>query len=267
MNVPALARALPTMLRIGFAEAVAYRAELLIWVLSTTMPFIMLLLWTAVAREAPVGRFGRGEFIAYFLATFVVRQLAGSWVAWEMNYEVRQGSLALRLLRPIPPFVAYATEAAAALPMRILASLPVALLALALLGSAALPRLPWLWLAWAVAMLGSWAITFLSGFAIGCLAFFVESSAKIMTVWLSLFYVFSGYLVPVELFPPGLSAVSDWLPFRYQLGLPVELLTSAHEPGAALVLLARQWLWVALAGGTAALLWRRGVRRFAAYGG
>ena len=35
-------RALPTLLRIGVAETVAYRAEFLVWMLTTTMPLIML---------------------------------------------------------------------------------------------------------------------------------------------------------------------------------------------------------------------------------
>jgi ABC-2 type transport system permease protein len=260
-------RALPALLRVGFAEAVAYRAEFLIWILSTTMPFIMLLLWMAVARDAPVGRFGQSEFIAYFLATFIVRQLSGSWVAWEMNYEVRRGTLAMRLLRPIPPGLTYATEAVAALPLRILACLPVLLLGGWLVGTAPLPRDGLLALAWCVAMLGSWLISFLASFTIGCLAFFVESSTKVMNVWLALFFVFSGYLVPVELFPPALRTAADWLPFRYQLALPVELMTSAHPRAAALALLGRQWLFVALLAALAAWLWRAGVRRFAAYGG
>jgi len=267
MRPLALARALPTLLRVGFADGVAYRAELLVWILSTTMPFIMLVLWSAVARDAPVGRFDQRAFGAYFLASFLVRQLSGSWVAWEMNYEVRRGTLVLRLLRPIPAVLAYAVESAAVLPLRVLACLPVVGLALAFVGTQPLPRDPALWALWLLALAGSWAITFLAGFAIGCLAFYVESSIKVMNVWLALFYVFSGYIVPVELFPPGLRAVVEWLPFRYQLGLPVELMTGAHDLSAALPLIGRQWLQVALIGLASVALWRGGVRRFAAYGG
>jgi len=74
MRLPHEVRVLPALFRIGFAEAVAYRAEFFVWMLSTTMPLIMLALWSAVAREAPVGRFGQSDFIAYFLA-FHVRSL------------------------------------------------------------------------------------------------------------------------------------------------------------------------------------------------
>ena len=124
-------RALPTVLRVGFSEAVAYRAEMLVWVLSTTMPLVMMALWTAVAREAPIGRFGEKEFVAYFLATFIVRQLTGSWAAWQMNFEVKQGILSMRLLRPFNPIFAYASEHLSAIPLRVAVAIPVALIMLA----------------------------------------------------------------------------------------------------------------------------------------
>lgn len=267
MRAATLVRALPALLRVGFAEAVAYRAEFLIWILSTTMPFIMLVLWTAVARDAPVGRFDEADFVAYFLATFIVRQLVGSWVAWEMNYEVRHGTLSMRLLRPMPPIVSYAAESVAATPLRVVACVPVALLGLGLVGPGPLPDDPLPWLLWIVALAGAWLITFLAGFIIGCLAFFVESSNKVMGAWLALFSVFSGYLVPVELFPPWLATLATLLPFRYQIALPVEIMTSAHDRASALWLLGGQWLFVALHALLAAWLWRSGVRRFAAYGG
>jgi len=267
VRLPAITRALPTLFRVGFAEAVAYRAEFLVWMLSTTMPLIMLALWSAVARDAPLGRFGRKEFVAYFLATFIVRQFTASWVAWEMNFEVRQGTLAMRLLRPIPPILTLAVENLAAQPMRLVVAVPMAVVWLWSVGSDQIPRDPNLWAAFVVSLLGGWLITFLASFSIGCLAFYMESSIKLMDVWLSLYFVFSGYLIPVELFPRALRVAADWLPFRYQIGLPVELITSAHDPGAAMVLLVRQWLWVAAMLGAALLLWRRGIARFAAYGG
>jgi ABC-2 type transport system permease protein len=88
-----------------------------------------------------------------------------------------------------------------------------------------------------------------------------------MDAWLVFYFILSGYLVPVDLFPPGIRAVVDWLPFRYQIGLPVELMTGAHGRVEGLLMLARQWAWVGLALAAASLLWRRGVKRFAAYGG
>jgi len=260
-------RALPTLLRVGFAEGVAYRAELVVWILSTTMPFIMLALWSAVARDGPVGRFGQTELTAYFLATFVVRQFTGSWISWQINFEIRHGTLSARLLRPVHPAIAYAAESLSIVPIRALAALPVIVLALALGVAGSFPRDPLAWLQWLVAISGAWTLGFLSSFAIGCLAFRIESSLKVMDVWLVLFWVCSGYLVPIELFPQTARTLLDWLPFRYQIGLPVELLTSAHDLAQGWLLIARQWAWVLAFAVLSAALWRAGTRRYAAYGG
>ncbi len=267
MSVRASVRALPTLLRIGVSEAVAYRAEMLVWVAATTMPLVMLALWHAVARTAPVGRFGGQQFVAYFLAMFVVRQLTGSWVVWLINSEVRDGTLALRLLRPIHPLLAYATSSLAELPVRGLLAVPLACVALWVFAGAQLTRDPLLWAAWAASVVGAWLITLAANCAIGCLALFIESSSKVMDAWLALYFVLSGYIVPVELFPHRMRAVIDWLPFRYQLGLPVELMTGAHGHAEAVSLLARQWGMVAVMFALVAVVWRQGVRRFDAYGG
>jgi len=260
-------QAFPTMLRIGFAEALAYRAEMLVWILSTTMPLVMLAIWHAVARDEPIGRFGGDEMIAYFLATFIVRQLTGSWLAWMINAEVRDGTLGLRLLRPVHPLLSYAADALAALPVRGLLSIPIATVALVVFAGPELETRPAVWVVWLFAVLGGWLITLAVNLAIGCLAMLIESSIKVMDVWLALYFVFSGYMLPVELFPDWARDVLDWLPFRYQLGLPVELMTGAYELEHGLVMLGRQWIVVAATFGLVALLWRAGVRRFAAFGG
>lgn len=267
MSARSTLRALPTMLRVGLAEAVAYRAELLVWILSTTMPLVMLALFTAVAHDAPIGRFHERDFVAYFLATFGIRQLTSSWAAWQVNMDVRMGALAQRLLRPIHPIWAYACEQIASVPLRLFIAVPLAAVGLA---SVAPERLPTDFTRLSLVLLsiaGAWTITFFANVAMGALAFYLESSLKVVDVWIALYFVFSGYLVPIELFPGALRDIAELLPFRYQIGVPVEILIGAHAPAEALALVARQWTWAIFHAGLALLLWRHGIRRFAAYGG
>jgi ABC-2 type transport system permease protein len=262
-----LARVLPTLLRVGFAETIAYRGEFLIWILSTNMPIIMLLLWSAVAREAPVGRYGEAEFGAYFLTTLVVRLNTSSWVVWEMNYEIRQGALAMRLLRPLHPFVSYASENLAAVPFRLLLSLPIIVGGLLWLGTRHFSPDPVVWSLWPLALGGAWASTFCFMAIIGTLAFFWDSTVALFHFWLGLFFVFSGYTIPLELFPAWLRHPVQYLPFRFQLSFPVEMLLGQLGRKEVLVLLAVQWGYAAIFLAASLLLWRRGLRRFAAFGG
>ncbi|RYZ40528.1 MAG: ABC transporter permease [Myxococcaceae bacterium] len=267
MSLRTSLKALPTLLRIGFAEAVAFRAEMIVWVFATTMPLIMLALWSAVARTAPVGRFGQGEFVGYFLAAFCVRQITSCWVAWMLSYEVKQGTLAMRLLRPISPLLAYATDVLAGIPLRLLVVAPVLAVSLYVVGARAVPASPGGWGMFLVSLVGGWLITFYLNVLLGTLSLYMESSQKLMDIYMVLFFVCSGYMFPVEFFPAGLRTFIDLLPFRYQMGLPVELMTGAHATGEALGLLAKQWAWVAGLGVVATLVWRRGLARFAAFGG
>lgn len=267
-----LLKSIPTMLKIGFAEAVAYRAEMIVWVFATTMPLIMLMVWTAVSEVAPVpsvsGRtWSTGSFVAYFLSAFIVRQLISSWAAWEINYEVRQGTLSMRLLKPVHPVLMYMVQNLAFMPLRFLVTAPVVVILLVSPGGAHLERHWGTWLVFAASLAGGWMINFFANVAIGALSFTMESSVKIMDVWLAAFFVFSGYLFPLDLFPPWLKAVTAWLPFRYQLGLPVELMTGVHSLPEALALLARQWAWAGAFLVASLALWRVGVRRFQAFGG
>lgn len=261
-------RALAEVLRIGFKEAVAYRAELFVWVLATTMPLVMLVLFAAVAHDAPVGRYGEVDFIAYFLATFLVRQLTGSWAAWQISIDIREGNLATKLLRPIHPLLVYGLEGLASIPLRLALAMPVATVAIIWFAGDRLTRDPGMWLVWAISVFGAWLITLFINFAVGCLAFFIDSSSRVMDVYLALYFVGSGYLVPIDLFPAPLQRVVDVLPFRYQIGLPVELMTNRYTSiGQVLPSLAAQWAWVAVTFLSVILAWRSGIRRFGAFGG
>ncbi len=260
-------RALPTLFRVGFAGAVAYRGEFLVWILSTNMPLVMLALWMQVAREGPLGRYGEKEFVAYFIAALIVRLLTGSWVVWELNMEVRQGSLGMRLLKPLHPFVAYATDNLAALPLRILLSLPIAIGALAWTGASTIHAT---WVHWVItpfAIFGAWAITFCAMLAIGALALLWESALAVFDGWMGCYFVLSGYLMPLELFPAWLRDATSWMPFRYCLAFPVETMIGMESAPRALEELAVQWTWVAVLLAIALLTWRRGLARYAVYVG
>ena len=266
-SVARVLRAYPTLLRVGFAGAVAYRAEMVVWMLTTTMPLVSLALWSAVAESGPVGRFGKHEFTAYFLGTLIVRQLTGSWLVWEMNMEIKSGALSQRLLKPLHPLIVYSSENLAAVPLRALLCAPIAVLGVAVIGVDLFPGDASMIFLWCAAMAGAWLINFFIMALIGTLAFVMESSTAVFEVYLAAFMVLSGYMAPLELFPGWLRGIVDVLPFRYTLAFPVEVATGLLEPGRAWSDLGVQWLYVAGIGAAALFAWRAGVRRFAAFGG
>jgi ABC-2 type transport system permease protein len=226
----------------------------------------MLALWSAVAREAPVGVFGQPEFVAYYLAAFIVRTVTGSWVVWELNHEIRAGTLSMRLLRPIHPFVAYAAEHMAAIPLRAVLALPMAVVLLVATDGGRVVTDPVLVALVPLALAITWFITFLTNLLIGTLGLFLEKSIAVFEVWLGIYAVMSGYLVPLELMPAWVERLAHALPFRYMLGFPVELMIGMTTRAQALEALAIGGAYAVGFGVLSALVWRAGVRRFEAFG-
>ena len=259
-------RAMPTLLRVGAAGALAYRAEFVIWMLTTTLPLVMLGLWTSVASEGPFGHYESRDFIAYYIAALIVRNLTGSWVVWQINDDVRRGMLSMKLLRPIHPFYTYAATHLSAIPLRALVALPVAVILLLTTARAVLTSDPAILVIFTLSLVGAWALTFFILVTIGLLSFFIEKSLALFEVYLGVFALLSGYLLPLDLLPAWTQHIAAWAPFRYMLSFPVELLLGRHETGHALGLLAVQWIYAAIAVAGALLVWRAGIRRYEAYG-
>jgi ABC-2 type transport system permease protein len=259
-------KAFPSLLRVGVAEAVAYRAEFLVWLLTTTLPLVMLALWSEVARGGPVGSYTGADFTAYYLVAFVVRQLTGSWVAWEMNREIKEGLISMRLLRPLHPLVAYAAENLAVLPLRLTLSLPVAILALVIAGRQHLTHDPVSILLFPVSVITGWALSFSVMTIIGALAFFIESTVLVFEIWFGLYTLCSGYLIPISLFPHWLALTLRYLPFHAMLGLPVEIAIGQIGRAQAIQELALAGSYVIAAMLVAVALFQLGARRYSAYG-
>lgn len=260
-------RALPTLLRVGVAETVAYRGEFLVWMLTTTIPLVMLGLWTSVAREAPFRDYTSEKFVAYYLSNLIVRNLTGSWVAWQVSEEIRMGSMAMRLLRPLHPFIALGASHVAAIPFRSIVALPIAFVLLFSSGASALATEP-VQLALLVPSLAlAWLITFAILFAIGSLAFFITKSMALVNLYFAVFTLLSGYLLPIDLLPSWIAGIAEWSPFRFMLSLPIELMTRSLGAGELALLMLLQVGWATASVMLALWVWRMGLRRFEAVGG
>ncbi|MGE0868793.1 MAG: ABC transporter permease [Kofleriaceae bacterium] len=267
MTVARTLRALPTMFRIGVAETLAYRAEFLVWILTTTLPLVMLGLWRTVADEGPFKGFSKADFVAYYLATLIVRHVTGSWVAFQISEEIRLGQMSMRLLRPLHPFVVFGASHVAAIPFRLAVAVPFAVLLLASSGAEALPTDPFQIAMIAPSLALGWLITFSLLFAIGSLGFFITKTMALFNFYFALYIVLSGYMVKLELLPSWIRTIAEWTPFPAMLGRPVELISSKMPHHEVLEVLAIQAGWSAGCIVLAFWVWRLGLRRYEAVGG
>lgn len=258
--------ALPTMMRVSAADHFAYRAEMVIWILTSILPLFMLALWNAVVADGAIAGFGQAEMARYFAATLVCRQLTGSWVVWELSFAIRTGRLSTWLLRPISPLWVYAVWMVTAMPYRIVILSPV----VAALAWSRPDLLAWPgWAAFGlfcVSISLAWLMNFLIQCLIATVAFWLDKTDGLFGLWFAAWSVASGYLAPLALFPESVRTVLDLLPFRFMLALPVELLGGFVTPDEALGPIGLQLGWTAVMIVALTAAWRRGLRRYGAFG-
>jgi ABC-2 type transport system permease protein len=231
------------------------------------MPLINLALWTSVADEAPFQQYQSKDFVAYFLGCLIVRNLTGNWVAFQIGEEIRMGILSMRMLRPIHPFIAYATSHAAALPFRSLIALPLAVILLVSSGGSALTTEPLQLALLLPSILLSWLITFGIMFSLGAVAFWLTQPYALVNVYFGVWSLLSGYMMPIRMLPGPIGPIAEWLPFYSMLGAPIELMTKSLTGAQIGELLARQAGWAVFAVLLGLWAWNKGVRRFEAVGG
>jgi ABC-2 type transport system permease protein len=163
--------------------------------------------------------------------------------------------------------IQFAAQQAAAIPLRLVLATPIAVAAIAWVGADAITGDPLQLAMLPVLLAGAWAITFLVMAIIGSLSFFWESALGIFDLWLGFYFLFSGYLMPLELLPAPVRAFGAWLPFRYMLSFPVEVTLGLVDRSEMLHGLVLQWGWTALLTVAALATWHAGVRRYSAFGG
>ena len=101
-----LVRIYKALLLAGFQQAAQYRIQSLLWMLFAIIrPVIFLAAWVAVAvaQGGDIAGYKVGDFAAYYVCLTFVSQLTMAWNSHEFEWEVNQGRLSAKLLRPLHP--------------------------------------------------------------------------------------------------------------------------------------------------------------------
>lgn len=259
-------RAYPTLLRAFWARALEYRGQSIIWILASVLPLIMMLVWLTIADQGgPVAGYDRQGFISYFLAVVFMRRMVGVWIIWDLDRDIRQGMLSPQLLRPIDPVHMHFTRILSLRPLQIiLVGPPLALAALLLGAQYQLTAINVITAV--VAVFGAIFIEFFAQMLIGALAFWITQAIAVAEAWFYVRSLLSGWIIPIDLFPPAVTAALTYLPFRYMLSFPVEIVLGRLSLLQIVQGLLVQFGWALTLFIFYRLLWRRGLRHYGAVG-
>ena len=109
-------------------------------------------------------------------------------------------------------------------------------------------------------------MSFLVGSCFAMLAFWTTRSMSFWDIWISLTLLLGGQVAPVAVLPGLLQQAAMVLPMRYTVGFPIEVALGRVQGVELVAGLAIQAGWTVAAAAAFVLLWRAGVKRYAAVG-
>lgn len=229
-------------------------------------PLVALFAWTAAAGDGSLGGLTRAGFAGYYLVLVLVNQFTFAQANWTLGDVIREGSLNFWLLKPMPAIYNVLSAEVAGKTVTLAFLVPVvAGLSLVLRPNIEADGLHIL--LFIPVLLMAWGLRFLWGCWLAMLAFWSSRADALLALQDALVFLLAGIAAPVSLLPGALQVAARWLPFRYMVSFPVEVLTQNLTPAQILSGMAAQAGWLAAALLLTVILWRVGLRRYSAIGG
>jgi ABC-2 type transport system permease protein len=258
-----LFRKIINLLTVYYADMLEYRSELVLWVLSGSLPIIMMGVWIQAAQK---GQFGLTsvDFAHYFLAVFIVRQITVVWVVYEFEKQVVEGKLSSKLLQPLDPvwhhvFYHIADRAVRFIFIFLLTGLFFCLYPQAFW----LPSLGNL-LLFIIATILAFTLRFIIQYTVAMLAFWTERAIALDNFWFIAYLFLSGMIAPLKVFPEPIHTIVFMTPFPYLIYFPVSILIGIPVDLTKGFLAIIGWFLLFL--GMNRLLWRAGLRKYSGMG-
>jgi ABC-2 type transport system permease protein len=254
--------------RTAVQEQFQYRAANYAYMLGMiTEPIVYLVVWSTVARSqgGSVGGFTPAQLAAYYIVWTLVRNVNIVFTPFGWEWRIREGKLSGMLLRPVHPIhydLAY--FAGWKLPVVVM-WLPLAVV-LSLVFHPAITVTPAKAGAFFVAIWGAYLIRSMFMWVLGMVTFWTTRVTALYMTYFTLEVLLSGRIVPLGLMPSWAQALADFLPYKWTFGFPIETLAANLGGVELLAGLGAQVLWTGAGVALVAVVWRFGVRRYAAVG-
>lgn len=260
-------RAYLSMARLSMRTCFAYRQAFALGTAASCLGLVaMVALWGALLSggRGQMGGFTLYEMKGYMLVTFATGWLGNAVGEWALANRIRDGHVAIDLVRPVSTQRLMFAQVAGGLPMEALIIGVVATGFVLLAGPVPMPHNPALLV---VSLLLVVPIRFGLGFMTALVVFWTQNFHGVAWARNAIGQVFSGSLVPLALMPQWLQATASVLPFAGLTSTPALIYLGKVDGSAAMGLVGLQVFWSLAIWFGAQLAFRGASRQVTVHGG
>lgn len=270
-----------TILRISLEERLVYRGDFMLGTLMRFLPFVtQIFLWTAVfgaVSQSTIAGYTRDDIIVYYLLSNVARAFSSMpGLAGSISRSILDGSIKKYLIQPVDMIgFLFIGRMAHKLVYYMVAVAPYALVFFLCRGfftdgwPAPAVLLAFLW-----SLLMAFVLGFFMDALIGMIGFWFLEVNSLLFIYMLLNFFLSGHMFPLNMLNKvplggGISAgdVVSFLPFQYLAYFPAAVFLGKISGPALVRGLAVEMAWIGLFVFLCHWLFRRGLRRYSAFGG
>ena len=273
VKIPALKKYLH-VIGIGIQNNLTYRFNYLTRTLFSFIPlFAMLSLWRTIYATKTGGSqlsgYTQAQMIFYYLMVAIVDVLtAVNEDDWQIAADIREGNISQFLLKPVDYLwyrlclffsgrIAYVS----------MACIPLAVFVFCFRNYFVPPPNAIAFAAFLVSLVLTALLQFFLSYAMAMLAFWILEISTFIFILFAFEYLASGHLFPLDMLPPALQHALWFTPFPSMLYLPISIYMGKAVGVEMLGGLMVQLGWVLLMYALARFMWRRGIKKYAAFGG
>ena len=261
-------------MKAGVQNLVVYRLNFLGFVIGGLIYcFVMFYLWKAVFNANGGGvfmGFSMTDMVIYLFLSNTTAQLIYSSVSGDVAEEIKDGSISMRLVKPVNTDLSYMFTELGTTLMKVVVLLLPMVIGLEVYRTCITGTFMFSapnFLLYLVSAVLAYLISFRVNLCFGFIAFYVKNLWGFNILKESLLGFLSGSMIPLAFMPEPLRVCLEYLPFSSMNYTPVMIYMGRYSAQELIFRLAVQAVWAVIIYGISKLVWIGAVKKLCVQGG
>ena len=261
-------------IKVGMQGMIAYRANFFLQIIAQSLgAFVTYYLWRAIflsSSDVSLNGFSLSEMTLYVFLSFFTALLTSSGGNWSIGEEVRDGSISMRLLKPVSFSVTYLFQEIGEKVMMIgLVAIPfmIGLTLLQFVNSAVAGLNLYNFLFYLISVTLAYLINFYFNICFGFTAFIFKNLWGSTMMKNSIIAFMSGALIPLSFFPHWIGTILQLFPFASLIYTPIMIGMGKYSGDKMFYVFCLQVFWVAFFILLEKVIWHIAIKQLNIQGG